>query len=37
MSETLHEIRSAATSIQRVADALERDPDMLIKGRKVSR
>jgi phospholipid/cholesterol/gamma-HCH transport system substrate-binding protein len=35
--DTLKQIRSAASSIQRVADALERDPDMLIKGRKVSR
>jgi phospholipid/cholesterol/gamma-HCH transport system substrate-binding protein len=37
LSDTLREIRSAASSIQRVADALERDPDMLIKGRKVAR
>ncbi len=37
LSDTLHDIRAAATSIQRVADALERDPDMLIKGRKVAR
>jgi ABC-type transporter Mla subunit MlaD len=37
ISDTLKEIRGAASSIQRVADALERDPDMLIKGRKVAR
>jgi phospholipid/cholesterol/gamma-HCH transport system substrate-binding protein len=37
LSDTLKEIRSAASSIQRVADAHERDPDMLIKGRKVAR
>ena len=38
LSDTLREIRTAASSIQRVADALERDPDMLIKGRsKVAR
>jgi paraquat-inducible protein B len=37
LSDTLREIRQAASSIQKVADALERDPDMLIKGRKVAR
>jgi paraquat-inducible protein B len=37
LSDTLREIRQAASSIQTVADALERDPDMLIKGRKVAR
>jgi paraquat-inducible protein B len=30
---TLREIRGAARSIKRLADALERDPDMLLKGR----
>lgn len=33
LEETLRDIQSAATAIQRVADALERDPDMLLKGR----
>ncbi len=31
--ETLRNIREASASFQRVAEALERDPDMLIKGR----
>jgi len=30
---TLREVRGAARSIRRFADALERDPDMLLKGR----
>ena len=30
---TLREVRGAARSIKRLADALERDPDMLLKGR----
>jgi paraquat-inducible protein B len=30
---TLREVRSAARSIRRFADTLERDPDMLLKGR----
>jgi len=30
---TLRDVRGAARSIQRFADALERDPDMLLKGR----
>jgi phospholipid/cholesterol/gamma-HCH transport system substrate-binding protein len=30
---TLREVRGAARSIRRFADAIERDPDMLIKGR----
>jgi len=30
---TLREVRGAARSIKRFADALERDPDMLLKGR----
>ena len=30
---TLREVRSAARSIRRFAEALERDPDMLLKGR----
>lgn len=30
---TLREIRGAARSVKRLADALERDPDMLLKGR----
>jgi hypothetical protein len=32
---TLREIRGAARSIKRLADELERDPDMLIKGKAV--
>lgn len=30
---TLREVRGAARSIKRLADALERDPDMLLKGK----
>jgi len=30
---TLREVKSAARSVRRFADALERDPDMLLKGR----
>jgi paraquat-inducible protein B len=33
LSETLEEIRSAAAAIRALADRLERDPDMLLKGR----
>jgi len=33
MELTLKEVRGAARSIRRFADALERDPDMLLKGR----
>jgi hypothetical protein len=30
---TLRDVRGAARSIRRFTDALERDPDMLLKGR----
>jgi hypothetical protein len=33
LSETLEEIRSAASAMRILADRLERDPDMLLKGR----
>lgn len=33
MSETLRSMRDAADSFQRLADGLEKDPDMLLKGR----
>ena len=33
MQTTLRDIQDLTTAIQRVADALERDPDMLLKGR----
>jgi paraquat-inducible protein B len=33
LGETLEEIRAAAASIRLLADRLERDPDMLLKGR----
>jgi paraquat-inducible protein B len=33
LEATLRDVRGAARSIQRFVDALERDPDMLIKGR----
>jgi phospholipid/cholesterol/gamma-HCH transport system substrate-binding protein len=33
MEMTLREVRGAARSIKRLADELERDPDMLVKGR----
>lgn len=33
LEDTLREVRDAAQSIQRLSDALEREPDMLIKGR----
>jgi len=33
LEATLHDVRGAARSIQRFVDALERDPDMLLKGR----
>jgi hypothetical protein len=33
---TLREVRAAARSIRRFADTLERDPDMLLKGRAAS-
>lgn len=35
MDETLREVRDAAESIRRLADELEQDPDMLLKGRAV--
>lgn len=35
MDAALKEVRSAARSFRRLADSLEREPDMLIKGRKV--
>lgn len=35
MEATLREVQSAAQSIRRLADALEREPDMLLKGRMV--
>lgn len=35
MELTLREVRGAARSIKRLADELERDPDMLLKGRAV--
>jgi phospholipid/cholesterol/gamma-HCH transport system substrate-binding protein len=37
VADTLRELREAAASVRRVAEALERDPDMLIKGRKVQK
>ena len=33
LEDTLRDVQNAAQSIQRLADALERDPDMLLKGR----
>lgn len=33
LTSTLRELREAAVSFQRLTDALERDPDMLLKGR----
>jgi paraquat-inducible protein B len=33
LDETLREVRAAADAIRQLADALERDPDMLLKGR----
>ena len=33
LEETLRDIQEFTAAIQRVADALERDPDMLLKGR----
>jgi paraquat-inducible protein B len=33
LGATLHDVQQAAESIQRLTDALERDPDMLLKGR----
>lgn len=36
MDAALKEVRAAARSFRRLADSLEREPDMLIKGRKVS-
>jgi phospholipid/cholesterol/gamma-HCH transport system substrate-binding protein len=35
LESTLRDVRGAARSIQRFVDALERDPDMLLKGRSV--
>jgi ABC-type transporter Mla subunit MlaD len=37
MDEALKEVRDAAASVRRLADALEQDPDMLIKGRATRR
>ena len=37
MELTLREVRGAARSIKRLADELERDPDMLLKGRAVKK
>ena len=34
---TLREVRGAARSIRQFSDALERDPDMLLKGRAAAR
>jgi hypothetical protein len=34
---TMREVRGAARSIRRFVDALERDPDMLLKGRAAAR
>ena len=31
--ETLREVQGAAESIRRLADSIDRDPDMLLKGR----
>ncbi len=36
LERTLREVRGAARSIQRFVDALNRDPDMLLKGRAVA-
>jgi hypothetical protein len=33
VTETLHDVRDAVESLQRLADALETDSDMLLKGR----
>lgn len=33
LDAALHDVRGAARSLQRLTDALERDPDMLLKGR----
>ena len=33
LEDTLRDVKSAAQSIRRLADAIERDPDMLLKGR----
>lgn len=33
LEDTLRDVRDAAQSIQRLSDALEREPDMLLKGR----
>ena len=33
LEETMRDVQSAAQSIQRLADSLDLDPDMLIKGR----
>jgi paraquat-inducible protein B len=33
MEETLRDVQEAAKSIRKLADALERDPDMLLKGK----
>jgi paraquat-inducible protein B len=33
LTDTLYEVRKAASSLRQVLDALERDSDMLVKGR----
>jgi phospholipid/cholesterol/gamma-HCH transport system substrate-binding protein len=33
LESTLQEVRRAAATIRRLADALDRNPDMLVKGR----
>jgi paraquat-inducible protein B len=33
LEETLRDVQEFTSAIQRLADALERDPDMLLKGR----
>lgn len=37
LAETLRDVQEFTAAIQRVADALERDPDMLLKGRSSAR
>jgi phospholipid/cholesterol/gamma-HCH transport system substrate-binding protein len=37
LDQTLREVRDAAESIHRLADELEKDPDMLLKGRATSK
>ncbi len=33
LEETLRDVQGAAAAVQRLGDALDRDPDMLLKGR----